>query len=63
MTPAIIAQLIIAFGPQALIWIRELATIWGKDSLTKEEVLSFCDRAEKSYDQYIAEARGAFPTQ
>lgn len=57
MTPAIIAQLIVTFGPQALIWIRELATIWGKDTLTPAEVIAFCDRAQKSYDTYIAEAR------
>jgi hypothetical protein len=53
-----IANLLIAIGPAALRLIPELTKIWSKD-LTYEEVLSYCNLAEKSYDQYIAEGKVA----
>jgi len=56
MSGAIIAQLIIALGPVALQYAPKLAEIWNKD-LTVEEVKTFCNLAEKSYDQYITEAK------
>lgn len=57
MSATIIAQLIIALGPVAFGVIKDLAEIWGKDNLTSEYVISFCTRHQKSYDEYIAEAK------
>lgn len=56
MTGADIAQLIIALGPTALKLIPELAKVW-TTQLTLEQVNAYCDMAQKSYDEYIAEAR------
>lgn len=57
MSASVIAQLIIQFGPGAIDLIRKLIEVWNKPELTKEEVLAICDVAEKSYDDYIAEAK------
>lgn len=57
MNAALIAQLIIALGPVALKLIPELAGLWQKGALTVEEVTAFCARSQKSYDDYIAEAK------
>lgn len=59
MNAAMIAQLIIALGPTALDLIQKLAGLWGKETLTPEEVNSLCSTARKNYDDYIAEARAA----
>ncbi len=63
MSAAIIAQLLIQFGPPALGLIEDLVKLWSKPSLTVEEVLAFTGKAKKSYDDYIAEAqaKGAQP--
>jgi hypothetical protein len=57
MSAALIAQLLAQFGPAAFSLIKELAAIWSKPSLTVEEVVLFCDKAKKSYDDYVSEAR------
>jgi hypothetical protein len=56
MTGAVIAQLIIAFGPSAIQLIQELVQIWNKE-LTPDEVVAFCNKAQKGYDTYIEEAK------
>lgn len=56
MTGAMIAQLIVAFGPSAIQLIQELVQIWSKE-MTPEEVVAFCNRAQKGYDSYIEEAK------
>jgi len=56
MNAALIAQLIIVLGPQAISLIQELVTLWDKPVLTTEEVLSICSKAQKSYDSYIKDA-------
>ena len=57
MTAAMIAQLVIALGPTALRFIGDLMAVWTKPELTPEEVMSICVRAQKSYEDYILEAR------
>ncbi len=57
MSAALIAQLIIAMGPSAIQLIQDLIAVWNKPSLTPDEVKTICDRAQKSYDEYIAEAK------
>lgn len=56
MSPTLIAQLVIALGPTALQLIQDLIAVWSKPTLTPEEVNTICAKAQKSYDQYIAEA-------
>lgn len=56
MTGAVIAQLIIALGPAALKLIPELAKVW-TTTLTLDQVNTYCDLAQKSYDDYIKEAQ------
>lgn len=60
MTGAEIAQLIIALGPVALKLIPDLALIW-TTQLTVEQVNAYCNKAQKSYDEYIAEAKAVLP--
>lgn len=60
MTGSMIAQLIIALGPTALKLIQDLASVWSKE-LTVDEVVAICEKAQKSYDAYIAEAQAAVP--
>ncbi len=62
MTAATIAQLIIALGPVALQLIPDLAAIWSKPALTVDEVVAFCGKAKKTYDEYIAEAKSNLTT-
>lgn len=57
MTAQLIAQLVVALGPGALQFIVELAKVWEKPELTPEEVVAMCAPAQKSYEEYIAEAR------
>ena len=63
MSPQLIAQIIIAISnlPVALQVISDLANIWKKETLTPEEVIAFCDKSKKNYDEYIAEARNITP--
>ena len=56
MTAATIAQLIAALGPAAFDLIKDLMAVWTKPSLAPEEVLAICDKAKKSYEEYIAQA-------
>lgn len=57
MSAAMIAQLIIALGPTALKLIQDLMAVWSKPELTIEEVTTIVNKAQKSYDAYIAEAK------
>ena len=57
MSAALIAQLIITLGPTALGLINDLMKVWSKPELTLEEVTAITDKAKKSYDEYIAEAK------
>ena len=61
MTASIIAQLIIQLGPVALQLVQDLANVWGKE-LTPAEVAAICSKAQKSYADYIAEAKANLPT-
>lgn len=58
MTAQLIAQLVVALGPGALSFITELAKVWHKPELSPEEVIALCAPASKSYEEYIAEAKG-----
>lgn len=58
MTGAVIAQLIIALGPTALKLINDLISVWSTQ-LTPEQVLAITAKAQKNYDEYIAEARAS----
>ena len=57
MTAAMIAQIVVALGPTALRFISELVSVWDKPSLTADEIMGICSRAQKSYDDYINEAK------
>ncbi len=57
MSPLLIAQIIAQYGPAAIGLIKDLASMWSKPTLTPEEVLAFCGRAEKSYESYLADAK------
>jgi len=59
MPITLITQLLVSFGPSAFNIIRELIQIWSKPTLTLQEVQAFCDRAQKSYNDYVNEARAA----
>ena len=60
LTGALIAQLLIAFGPQAIAAVEKLIANWNK-KLTPEEALGITAICGKSYEAYIAEAK-ADPT-
>lgn len=57
MNAAIIASLLIKFGPIAIDLIQKLAEVWSKPELTPDEVKEICSVARKSYDQYIEEEK------
>ena len=57
MNAAILAQLLITFGPTAIELIEKLAAVWTKPELTPEEVAAICAVARKSYDDYVNEAK------
>ena len=59
MNAALIVQLLITFGPQAIDLIEKLVALWSKPTLTVEEVLSITALARKSYDQGLAAAKAA----
>lgn len=61
MTAAMIAQLVIALGPTALKLIQDLIAVWNKPELTVDEVTAIVNKAQKNYDDYIAEAKAAVP--
>ncbi len=56
MSGAVIAQLLITLGPVALRLLPKLSEIWSKE-LTPLEVLEFTKTSEKTYEEYIAEAK------
>lgn len=55
------AGLLLLFGPGAIQLIQQLVALWSKPALTVDEVMALCATAQKSYDQYLAEARAALP--
>lgn len=57
MSAAMVAQLLIAFGPGAIDLIKQLVTLWQKPSLSVDEVNNLCNLAKKSYDDYMAAAK------
>ena len=59
MSAALIAQLIIALGPTALTLIQDLVAVWSSKNLTVEQVNAICQKAQTSYDAYMAAARQA----
>lgn len=59
MSAALIAQLVIALGPSAFQLIQDLIAVWSKPSLTLDEVNAICNKAQQSYDSYIAAAKAA----
>ncbi len=52
MTGAVLAQLLVRFGPIALDWASDLAEVWSKE-MSKEEVKAWCAARRKTYDEYI----------
>lgn len=52
-----IFQLLLKFGPLAYDMISSLSEIWGKEGMTAEEVQTWCKKAEKPYEDYIAAER------
>lgn len=56
MTGAALTGLLIKFGPIALDWAAELASVWSKE-MTPEEVEAFCLPKRKAYDQFIQQER------
>lgn len=61
MSPALIAQLIIALGPPAFQLIQDLMAVWSVPTLTLDQVMAITSKAQKSYDDYIAQAKAAIP--
>lgn len=57
MSPALIAQLVIALGPSAITFIQKLASVWTKPVLTPEEVLEICAATDQSYQQLKLEVK------
>lgn len=56
MTAAMIAQLLIQFGPGAIQVVEKLIAVWDKPALTPDEVKGILDVAKTSYASYIANA-------
>ena len=61
MTAPLIAQLIVQLGPTALNLIQDLIAVWEKPALTVDEVKAIVGKAQKSYEDYIAEAKANTP--
>lgn len=55
MTASMIAQLLVTFGPGAIHLINDLLAVWSKPALSVDEVKAICDKAQKTYDEYMAE--------
>jgi C4-dicarboxylate transporter len=63
MTAALIAQLLVAFGPEAIQLIQELIAVWNKPSLSQSEVMAIiAPLLAKTPQQYLAAAEGNAPT-
>lgn len=58
MSGAVIAQLLIKFGPLAFSLIEDLVRVWSKD-MSPEEVRVFVATHRKNYDDYIAAERAS----
>jgi hypothetical protein len=59
MTAALIAQLLVAFGPEAIQLIQELVAVWNKPTLTQSEVTTIiAPILAKTPQQYLAAASG-----
>lgn len=56
MTAAMIAQLLVMFGPSAITLIQQLVSNWSRE-MSPEEVRSILALASKTYEQYIEEAK------
>lgn len=56
MNAALVAQLLITFGPKAWDVIEKLIAVWDKQTLSPDEVKSICDVAKTTYDDYIKNA-------
>jgi hypothetical protein len=52
MNAALIAQLLVTFGPSALSLVAKLRDLWAKPNLTPAEVDEILALATKSYDDY-----------
>lgn len=58
MPPAMIAQLLIAFGPSAISLIQQLIQVWNKPTLTPDEVNAvIAPLLNKTAQDYINQAR------
>ena len=57
MSPLMIVQLLIALGPPALQLIQDLVSVWNTPALTVDQVMEICKKSQKSYDDYIADAK------
>jgi hypothetical protein len=62
MSAAVIAQLLIAFGPPAIQMIQQLVALWNKPALTPDEVMAFCASSQKSFDDYMKQAQSKIGT-
>jgi hypothetical protein len=56
MTGAMIAQLLITYGPTAVNLIEQLIQTWDKP-MTVEQVHAVCALTKKTYDEGLAEAK------
>ncbi len=61
MSPSLIAQLVISLGPPAFQFIQDLMDVWSLPTLTLDQVMTITCKAQKSYDDYIAQAKSAIP--
>lgn len=57
MSPQLIAQLVVALGPAAFDLIKQLIAVWSTPALTTDQVMTICATSQKSYNDYIAEAK------
>jgi hypothetical protein len=59
MPAAVIAQLLIAFGPSAINLIQQLVAVWNKPTLTPDEVNAIiAPLLSKSAQDYLNAAQG-----
>jgi hypothetical protein len=59
MPAAVIAQLLIAFGPSAISLIQQLVSVWNKPTLTPDEVNAIiAPLLSKSAQDYLNAAQG-----
>lgn len=65
MPPAMIAQLLIAFGPSAIQLIQQLVAVWNQPTLTPDQVNAvIAPLLNKTAQDYLnqAKAQAALPT-